>query len=34
VAEKLGEQVEGSFQLREFDHRVYGADLPLSGSGG
>jgi RimJ/RimL family protein N-acetyltransferase len=34
VAEKLGERVEGSFQLREFDLRVYGADLPLGGSGG
>jgi RimJ/RimL family protein N-acetyltransferase len=34
VAEKLGEQVEGSFELRGFDHRVYGADLPLTGSGG
>jgi hypothetical protein len=34
VAEKLGEKVEGSFQLREFDLRVYGAALPLSGSGG
>jgi RimJ/RimL family protein N-acetyltransferase len=34
VAEKLGERVEGSFQLREFDLRVYGADLPLTGSGG
>jgi RimJ/RimL family protein N-acetyltransferase len=34
VAEKLGEQVEGNFQLREFDLRVYGADLPLTGSGG
>jgi RimJ/RimL family protein N-acetyltransferase len=34
VAEKLGERVEGSFQLREFDLRVYGTDLPLSGSGG
>jgi RimJ/RimL family protein N-acetyltransferase len=33
VAEKLGERVEGSFRLREFDLRVYGADLPL-GSGG
>jgi RimJ/RimL family protein N-acetyltransferase len=33
VAEKLGEQVEGSFQLRGFDLRVYGADLPLTGSG-
>lgn len=33
VAEKLGERVEGSFQLREFDLRVYGAELPL-GSGG
>jgi RimJ/RimL family protein N-acetyltransferase len=34
VAEKLGEKLEGSFQLRDFDLRVYGADLPLSGSGG
>ena len=34
VAEKLGEKVEGSFQLRDFDLRVYGADLPLTGSGG
>ena len=33
VAEKLGEEVEGSFQLRGFDLRVYGADLPLTGSG-
>jgi RimJ/RimL family protein N-acetyltransferase len=29
VAEKLGETVEGRFQLREFDLLVYGADLPL-----
>ena len=34
VAEKLGEAVEGHFQLREFDLHVYGADLPLSGSPG
>jgi RimJ/RimL family protein N-acetyltransferase len=34
VAEKLGEQLEGRFQLREFDLGVYGADLPLAGSGG
>jgi RimJ/RimL family protein N-acetyltransferase len=33
VAEKLGETVEGRFQLREFDLLVYGADLPLGGSG-
>jgi len=33
VAEKLGEKVEGSFQLREFDLRVYGSDLPLAGVG-
>jgi RimJ/RimL family protein N-acetyltransferase len=33
VAEKLGEEVEGRFRLRAFDLRVYGADLPLSGSG-
>jgi RimJ/RimL family protein N-acetyltransferase len=32
VAEKLGETVEGHFQLREFDLLVYGADLPLRGS--
>ena len=32
VAEKLGETVEGRFQLREFNLLVYGADLPLSGS--
>jgi RimJ/RimL family protein N-acetyltransferase len=32
VAEKLGEAVEGHFQLREFGLLVYGADLPLSGS--
>jgi RimJ/RimL family protein N-acetyltransferase len=32
VAEKLGETVEGRFQLREFDLLVYGADLPLHGS--
>jgi RimJ/RimL family protein N-acetyltransferase len=32
VAEKLGETVEGRFQLREFDLLVYGADLPLGGS--
>jgi RimJ/RimL family protein N-acetyltransferase len=29
VAEKLGQTVEGHFQLREFDLLVYGADLPL-----
>jgi RimJ/RimL family protein N-acetyltransferase len=29
VAEKLGEAVEGEFQLRELDLRVYGTDLPL-----
>ena len=29
VAQKLGETVEGHFQLREFDLLVYGADLPL-----
>jgi RimJ/RimL family protein N-acetyltransferase len=34
VAEKLGEQVEGRFQLREFDLLVYGSDLPLSDSPG
>ena len=33
VAEKLGEQVEGSFRLREFDLRVYGSDLPLAQAG-
>jgi len=33
VAEKLGERVEGSFQLREFDLRVYGSDLPLAQAG-
>jgi RimJ/RimL family protein N-acetyltransferase len=32
VAEKLGETVEGSFRHAGFDLRVYGADLPLSGS--
>jgi RimJ/RimL family protein N-acetyltransferase len=32
VAEKLGEAVEGHFQLREFGLLVYGADLPLRGS--
>jgi RimJ/RimL family protein N-acetyltransferase len=32
VAEKLGEQVEGSFQNRGFDLRVYGSPLPLRGS--
>jgi RimJ/RimL family protein N-acetyltransferase len=36
VAEKLGEKVEGNFQLREFDLLVYGSDLPLgqAGTGG
>ena len=34
MAEKLGEQVEGSFRLREFDLRVYGSDLPASRSAG
>jgi RimJ/RimL family protein N-acetyltransferase len=29
VAEKLGETVEGRFELRGVDHLVYGADLPL-----
>jgi RimJ/RimL family protein N-acetyltransferase len=29
VAEKLGEEVEGSFQISGFDLRVYGTDLPL-----
>ena len=29
VAEKLGETVEGSFQHAGFEHRIYGADLPL-----
>jgi RimJ/RimL family protein N-acetyltransferase len=33
VAEKLGEKVEGRFQLRQFDMLVYGSDLPLSGAG-
>ena len=32
VAEKLGETVEGRFQLRQFNLLVYGTDLPL-GSG-
>ena len=32
VAEKLGEAVEGRFQLRQFNLLVYGIDLPL-GSG-
>jgi RimJ/RimL family protein N-acetyltransferase len=34
VAEKLGETVEGRFQLREFDLLVYGTGLPLSDSPG
>ena len=29
VAEKLGESVEGRFQLRQFNLLVYGTDLPL-----
>jgi RimJ/RimL family protein N-acetyltransferase len=33
VAEKLGEEVEGRFRLREFDLLVYGSDLPLTGVG-
>jgi RimJ/RimL family protein N-acetyltransferase len=32
VAEKLGETLEGEFSVFGFDLRVYGSDLPLSGS--
>jgi RimJ/RimL family protein N-acetyltransferase len=33
VAEKLGETVEGRFQLRQLDLLVYGSDLPLRAAG-